>query len=62
MRLVSLLALLCALAGCSFVPPKPPKCEGEFRPINIEQQGASAMTAKDSLALCSKGGAYVVQG
>jgi hypothetical protein len=59
MRLVSLVALLSALAGCSFSPPKPPECEGEFRPINIQQKGASAMNAKDSLALCSKGGSYV---
>lgn len=62
MRLVSLLALVCTLAACSFSPPKPPKCEGEFRPINIQQQGASAMSEKDSLALCSKGGSHVVHG
>jgi hypothetical protein len=53
MRLVSLLAILCALAACSTSPPPPPKCEGDFRPVNIQQKGVSALSHDVSLALCA---------
>lgn len=59
MRFVPLVAVIFAIAGCSFSPPKPPECQGEFRPINIEQKGVHAMSANDSLALCLNGRAYV---
>lgn len=58
MRLVSLCVLVAALAGCAFSPPKPPKCEGEFRPLNIQRQGASTLNGNASLALC-EGGSHV---
>jgi len=53
MRLVSLLAMVCALAACSTSPPEPPKCEGDFRPVNIQQKGVSALSHEASLALCA---------
>jgi hypothetical protein len=61
MRLLPLITLFGLLAGCAGSPPKPPKCEGEFQPVNIQQlqQGAQAMTRKQSLILCQKGGSYV---
>lgn len=31
----------CLLVGCAGSPPKPPTCEGDFRPVNhVEQKGA----------------------
>lgn len=57
MRYVSILAVLGLLAGCVGSPPPPPKCEGEFQPVNIQQmeQGAQAMSREDSIALCQGG-------
>lgn len=47
--------LLLAIAGCSGMPPKPPKCVGEFRPINPVSQDAKA----DQVAnLCTHGGEH----
>jgi hypothetical protein len=53
MRFLSLFALASMLAACSTSPPPPPKCEGEFHPINIQQQGVSALSREQSLALCT---------
>jgi hypothetical protein len=48
---------LWALVGCSGVPPKPPKCIGEFRPINqVSQQAANA--EKGDTNLCALGGEH----
>lgn len=55
MRLVSLLALVCALSACASSPPPPPKCVGEFHPINIQQKGVSALSHEQSVALCAGG-------
>ncbi|WUR13804.1 hypothetical protein E7V67_001480 [[Empedobacter] haloabium] len=50
---------LCLLAGCSLNPPKPPQCEGEFRPVNAQPgQAALPMNTADSLALCMKGAGH----
>lgn len=56
MRFVTLLAMVCALAGCAMSPPPPPKCAGEFRPINIQQKGVSTLSHEQSVALCLGGG------
>jgi hypothetical protein len=58
------LASLCLMAGCSVAPPKPPQCEGEFRPVNApaHQGVALSMSREDSLALCTKGGRHAYQG
>lgn len=53
-------AALGLLAGCStFSPPKPPQCEGEFRPINAPapQAASLSMNQADSLAMCTAKGA-----
>jgi hypothetical protein len=57
-------AVLCLMAGCSFSPPKPPQCQGEFRPINVSTQPTAAlpMSRKDRLALCTKRSRYADQG
>jgi len=54
MRLVSLLAIFCALSACAS-PPPPPECEGDFRPVNIQQKGVTSLSHKASLALCAGG-------
>jgi hypothetical protein len=58
------LPALCLMAGCSFAPPKPPQCRGEFRPVNAPayQGVAMLMSREDSLALCTKGGQHADQG
>ncbi|WP_081082377.1 hypothetical protein [Burkholderia diffusa] len=62
MRYLVGLTALCLLAGCAGSPPKPPMCEGEFRPVNIEQQHTSAaLNHEKSVALC-KGESHVRQG
>lgn len=53
MRLVSLFAITCALSACAGSPPPPPKCEGDFRPVNIEQNRVSVLSKEASLALCA---------
>lgn len=60
MRLLSVLffgCLLGSLGGCSVFPPKPPKCKGEFQPVNIQQYeaGARSLTGEESVLLCEKG-------
>lgn len=51
--------MLWALVGCSGMPPKPPKCIGEFRPINQASQHAKA----DQVAtLCTLGGEHGIRG
>lgn len=35
MRKLSILILIMAVSGCSLTPPKPPKCQGEFHPVNV---------------------------
>ena len=65
MRLaLGLLAVLGVTAGCSLTPPKAPRCEGEFRPINVPaQQGrALSISQAEGLALCTKGRSHAEQG
>jgi hypothetical protein len=58
------LATLCLMVGCSVAPPKPPQCQGEFRPVNApaHQGAAMLMSREDSLALCTKGTPHADQG
>jgi len=60
MRLtLGFLAVLCLTAGCSLTPPKPPECEGEFKPVNAPAQGQFlSMSRVDSLALCKIGASH----
>lgn len=58
MRILSLFTIAILVSGCAGSPPEPPKCQGDFRPLNIEQKGASVMTPAASAALCGKGGSY----
>lgn len=53
--------VLWALVGCSGTPPKPPKCIGEFRPINQVSQQA-AMADNGGTNLCALGGEHGNQG
>ena len=46
------LAFVCVLVGCAGSPPKPPACQGEFRPINVEQQ-RPALSITTSMSLCT---------
>lgn len=65
MRLtLGLLAALWLMAGCAFSAPKPPQCQGEFRPVNLpgHQSVAQAMSREESLALCTTGGGHADQG
>lgn len=61
---ITLAALAFGLVtGCSFTPPKPKQCEGEFRPVNTPaQQGSTLMSQAESLALCTKGAGNGLQG
>lgn len=43
---------LIALAGCAGSPPKPPSCNGEFKPVNGAQLG-TALSSEMSAALCT---------
>lgn len=58
------MAALCLLAGCSLTPPKPPHCQGEFRPLNAPayQSSALSMSREDSLTLCTKGSGHAYHG
>lgn len=56
MRLVLGSIIIAVLAGCSS-PPKPKECEGEFRPVNIDQK-QSAAQGFGAVALCKKGTAH----
>ena len=49
-----------ALLGCSGMPPKPPKCVGEFRPINQSVQLGA--TGEQSVANLCTGGTHGNQG
>ena len=65
MRLtVASLAALCLLAGCALSPPKPPQCQGDFRPVNAAapQRLGMTMSRMDSVVLCTKGVANAKQG
>ena len=65
MRLtVESLAALCLMAGCALSPPKPPQCQGDFRPVNapVHQRLGMTMRRMDSVALCTKGVANAHQG
>lgn len=55
MRYIVGLTAFCLLAGCAGSPPKPPMCQGEFRPVNIEQTSA-ALNPGMNLALCQGDG------
>lgn len=39
MRLSVALLILSMMTGCTMMPPKPPECSGQFRPVNPEQNG-----------------------
>jgi len=54
------LVALCLLAGCSLTPPKPPRCEGEFKPVNAPayQQSSLSLNQAESLALCENGASH----
>lgn len=57
MRVIIGLFAISVIAGCSsWSPPPPPKCEGDFRPVNIKQQGTASLNHTQSLALCAQGG------
>lgn len=58
------LAALWLMAGCAFTPPKPPQCQGEFRPVNApgHQGAALTMSRESSVALCAKGAEHAYQG
>ena len=43
-RRLAALCLLCAVAGCSTTPPRPPECSGPLVPIN----GRSDLPREDS--------------
>ncbi|GEM_PF-1898956 len=57
MRYIITIIALCLISGCGS-PPKPRSCEGDFKPVNIEQKGASLGS---SISPC-KGGAHEQQG
>ncbi len=42
------------LAGCNIVPPKPPECRGEFRPVNVSQKEAS-LGMNGKIVRCGEG-------
>lgn len=46
------------LTGCALTPPDPPRCEGEFRPVNTPVTHAPPTSAAPRLALCSKGAVH----
>jgi hypothetical protein len=50
MRHVIGLAALCLLASCAGSPPKPPVCEGDFRPVN--QRHITAAPEYETSVLC----------
>ena len=65
MRLtVESLVALCLLAGCALTPPKPPRCQGDFRPVNVpaQQQTATTTHRVDSVRLCMNGVGHAHQG
>lgn len=44
MKALAAVCLLCAVAGCSTTPPRPPECTGPLVPIN----GRSDLPREDS--------------
>lgn len=46
------IGLVLFLVGCSSMP-KPPSCEGNFRPVNGEAGGAVTLSPQASAALCT---------
>jgi hypothetical protein len=57
MRLWVALTVAMLLAGCAGSPPEPARCEGGFRPINLEFQSSGPLDKTQSLALCLGTGA-----
>jgi len=54
--------VLCLMAGCSTLPPKPPECKGEFRPINIVEQKGASFNGTGKVVRCEDGGKHGVNG
>lgn len=52
LRIVALVAGSLLVSSCSSAPPPPPKCEGIFRPVNLNQMNAT-LTPAESRALCA---------
>ena len=54
MRFIIALLSLSLLAGCASTGTHPKKCEGEFRPVNAEQQKGAFLDASIKTALCQR--------
>jgi hypothetical protein len=55
MRLSAALLILGMMSGCTVVPPKPPECRGEFRPVNQPHKEAVSADGKVKLVRCGEG-------
>jgi len=62
MKIIVVMALLCAFTGCAFSPPKPPECKGEFKPINVVENKITVIDKSSKIVRCNEGGVYGKQG
>lgn len=57
MRMLLLMLIACAMAGCAS-PPKPAQCEGDFRPVNkgaLPAELSTSVRGAAAHALCVGG-------
>jgi hypothetical protein len=64
---IALWALAClfvmgVVAGCGVIPPKPPECKGEFRPVNVVEQKGASFDGTGRIVRCEDGGKHGFNG
>lgn len=58
---VSIIAA-CMLTGCAYFAPKPPECQGQFKPVNVPLEKDSVLENTSKVVRCNEGDLHGYQG
>jgi hypothetical protein len=52
----------CILSGCAIFAPKPPECQGQFKPVNAALEKDSLLETKIKVVRCNEESLHGYQG